>query len=232
MDLPAILATLNDLPSTFRKNSAPYTQVIDSIAAALALFTNGADATTAQVSTFGGAVDGWLDTWGLLFGVPRNEDEANSTYALRISRTVLAWVGTVPAIQAWLNWYAPGGSITENTDGLGYALQFPSGMTSAQIAAFIASLGRIRPAGVPFTAAQIGPGMYLGTEVFMGDSRVMGSYLAAGTTAVTLEAAATTLSSLPLLPALYLEDPYLSQPGLVGAGPQGSWPVNANAGTT
>lgn len=225
MDMPAVLGTLNDLPRTFRKTAAPYTQVIDSIAASLAAYTNGTDATGTQISAFGLAVDGWLDVWGLLFGVPRNQQEANSVYATRIARTVLAWVGTLPAIQMWIDWYAPGGSVSENASGLGYVINLPPYMTTAQIADFLASLDRIRPAGVPFSLTQTNTGLYLGTEVFLGDARVMGSYLATSPTNGAPDVAATTLSSRPILPALYLEDPYLAEPGLVGAGPQGVWPI-------
>lgn len=211
MDLPAVEAQLNDLPTTFKRDGAPYTQLIDSVASALALFTNGADATVGETQTFGVAVDGWLDLWGLLFGVPRNQGEGNQVYALRISRTVLAWVGTVPAIQAWLNFYAPGGIVAENGGGaLGYTITLPSTMTIAQVQAFILSLNRIRPAGVPFNVFQIGTGMFLGTEVFLGDGRVMGTYLAGGTQSVTLSISSTTNSSQPLLPTLYFADPTIN----------------------
>ena len=69
---------------------------------------------------------------------------------MRIQRTVLAWVGTLPALKAWVNFYAPGGSVFENPSGLGYTITLPAAMTAAQVQAFLLSLNRIRPAGVPF----------------------------------------------------------------------------------
>ena len=74
----------------------------------LRTLTGGADATMQQVTTFDGAMDGWIDVWGLLFGVPRNDNEGNAPYAVRVAETVLAWVGTGPAIAAWIvTWLNP-----------------------------------------------------------------------------------------------------------------------------
>lgn len=98
MNFQAVLAQLNDLPATFRPNGNPYAQFINALASAQSLFTVGADATMAQAASFNGAIDGWIDVWGLLFGVPRNQTEGNIPYATRIAETVLAWVGTLPAI--------------------------------------------------------------------------------------------------------------------------------------
>lgn len=209
MDFPAVLAQLNDLPNTFKRQGAPYTQLMDSLASSLSLFTSGDDAVFGQVTSFGAALDGWLDVWGLLFGVARNANESNSVYETRISRTVLAWVGTVPAIQAWLNFYANGGTITENA-GLGYVLTLPNSMTTNQVVTFLISLNRIRPIGVPFTIFQIGTGLFLGTEEFLGTGAVMGTYLAGGSTPLTLPIGATTLNTQPILPDLYLTDPTLN----------------------
>ena len=206
MDLPATLARLNDLPNTFTRQGAPYVQIINAIGAALATFTGAADATAGQVQSFAVALDGWLDVWGLLWGVSRNQGEPNSTYATRIGRTVLAWVGTVPAIQAWLNFYAPGGTITENVGSLGYSIDFPANMTLAQIQSFLASLGRIRPAGMPFSVQQTGFGVFLGAHAFLG----INDYLGAGTLAVAPNLSACTPNATPLLPSLYFDAPILN----------------------
>lgn len=206
MDQGAVLARLNDLPSTFTRQGAPYVQIIGAIGAALATFTDAADATEGQVQGFSLALDGWLDVWGLLWGVPRNQGEPNSSYAPRIGRTVLAWVGTVPAIQAWLDMYAPGGTITENVGGLGYNLSFPAGMTVAQISNFLISLARIRPAGVPFGSQQIGYGLFLGAHAFLGTN----DYLGAGTQTSSFGLPASTANATPLLPSLYFDDPTIN----------------------
>ena len=216
MDLPAVLAQINDLPATFRPAGNPYAQLIASKAAALAVFTEGADATMSQVQVFSGAVDGWIDVWGLLFGVPRNVGEGNVPYAVRIAETVLAWVGTGPSIQAWLNLFAPGGTTFENTPGPGYTIALPASMSPAQVANFLASFNRIRPDGVPFVVLQSGLGMYLNAEAFAGKGTDIGSYLPHGTQVVPLDLNATTCSSQPLIPTVLMTDPLLN-PGLTGA---------------
>lgn len=224
MDLPAIIAQLNDLPATFRPQGNPYAQFAAAVAAAASLYTSGADATGAQAVAFSNAIDGWIDVYGLLFGVPRNQGEGNIPYALRIGETVLAWVGTLPAIQAWIDLFAPGGSVTENASRPGYAIVLPSSMTNAQALAFVQSLGRIRPAGVPFTVQQLGTGLFLGTEAFLGKGSTLGSYLTGGGSAGLPDIGAMTPSAQPIIPDLFLVDPNLAQPGLLSLGLQGTWP--------
>lgn len=210
MDFPTVLARLEDLPSTFRRDGPPYSQLIDSIASAIAIFTNSSDATSVQVQSFPAATDGWLDVWGLLWGVARNEGEANVPYATRITRTVLAWVGTLPALQQWAIFYAPGASVSENADGLGYTFTLPPSMTSAQVATFLQSLNRIRPAGVPFLATQVGGGLFVGTVEFLGTGNTPGNYLSSSVNDVTAAIPISTPNSVPLLPTLLFTDPTIN----------------------
>lgn len=212
MDFPAIIGILNDLPSTFRREGPPYAQFIDSVATAFSRYTLSADAVQAQVRSFSAPpLDGWLDVWGLLFGIPRHTDESNANYAARILETVLAWVGTLPAIQVWVALFAVGGSATDNgPSGLGFSLEMPASMTLAQINTFLLSLGRIRPAGMPFKVSQAGIGLFLGTVDFLGDGMIVGNYLTTGDQPVALMIPATTLSSQPLIPALLLQDPTIN----------------------
>ena len=122
---------------------------------------------------------------------------------------MLAWVGTVPAIQVWLNLFAPGGSVVENTSGVGYVLTLPAGMSVTQVTNFLLSFNRIRPDGVPFTLQQISGGLFAGTDEFLGDGRMSGNYLGAGV-APLLSIGATTLSSDPILPGLLFIDPTIN----------------------
>lgn len=217
MDLPAVLAQLNDLPDTFKRKDAWYTQFVDAVATGASQYTLGIDEVFNQVTAFNNALGGWLDTWGLLFGVPRLENEADSLYEARIGNTVLAWVGTIPAIQTWINLYAPGGTVTENIGTAGYTINMPPSMTALQTQQFLQSLARIRPAGVPFNVQQTGSGLFLGTEEFLGDGRAVGNYLTAGTSTTVLTLGATTLSAQPILPGCWLTDPTLN-PSLAPAG--------------
>lgn len=219
MDFLTVISRLNDLPNTFKFNGPPYTQIVDGMADGASTFTLAADATLQQVQQFSNALDGWLDVWGLLWGVPRQQGEANSAFSLRISRTVLAWVGTLPALQAWVQFFATGGSVAENSNGLGYIITLPSSMSQTQIMIFLQSLNRIRPAGVPFSISQIGGGLFLGTVAFFGQGTQQGAFLSNGGSTVINTLNASTPNSVPLLPSLYFSDLYLGQPGLATAGP-------------
>jgi len=211
MDLRSVMGVLNDLPSTFKRGGPPYTQFLDSATMALCRFTEAADATETQVQSWtAGPVDGWLDVWGLLFGVPRYPDEANIPYYTRIQRTCLAWVATFPAVQTWVNFYAAGGQVTENTGGIGYVITVPSSMGATQIQQFLSSFNRIRPAGVPFALYQTGLGTYLGTVDFTADGMIVGDYLALGTQRLPLSIDPMTLSNRPLLPMVLAVDPTLN----------------------
>ena len=163
-----------------------------------------------QVGGFANAIDGWIDLWGLLFGVPRQDGEGNAPYAKRVSETVLAWVGTLPAVQVWVNLFAPGGTVTENASGLGYAIALPA-MTIAQVINFIVSLNSIRPVGVPFVITVAGgSGLLLGTEAFLGAVAFEGAYLINNGSTVSNGLGATTPSAQPLIPTLFLTDPSLN----------------------
>ena len=209
MDMQSVLATLNDLPSTFKRNGPPYTQFVDSLASALALYTIGADATFSQATVFDNAVDGWLDIWGLLFGIPRDQNQANATFQLHIKSVMNAWVGTVPAVQAWMDLFAPGGNVVENQSG-GYVLLFSGATPLTQIQSFLRLFNRIRPNGVPFQIEQSGLGLYLGTEEFLGDGRVVGNYLTALSSVVAALVPVSTANAVPLLADLLLSDPTIN----------------------
>lgn len=211
MDFPAVSATLNDLPDTFKRQGPPYTQLIDSLASTLALYTLGADATMGQVASFSNAIDGWIDIWGLLFGVPRDQNQSNAAYKIAIQSILSAWVATVPALQTWMNLFAPGGTVVENT-GSGYTLQFSGATTLAQIQAFLRLFNRIRPVGMPFQITQAGLGLYLNTEEFTGDGRVVGNYLTSLSTSVGLLLGPSTSNNVPLLATLIVTDPTISPP--------------------
>ena len=209
MNFTDVQAQLNDLPSTFKRPGAPYTQIVDAWTTALTLFTAGVDGTVSQ-QVFANALDGWIDCWGLLFGIQRQPNEANASYSARISETVLAWVGTLPAMQVWINLFAPGGSISENLPNLGYNLTLPPHLTYSQISYFLKTLAWIRPAGVPFTLVTFIDDLYLGTINFLGEGLMPGSYLSTDSNLLLDLIGPTTNSAQPLLPDLYFTDPTLN----------------------
>lgn len=213
MNYAAVLRQLNDLPSTYLRAGNPFGQVQESQASAAARLTNASDALLAQTE-IDTASDGWLDVWGLLFNISRLSDESDYNYRIRILATIMAWVGTIPALNAWIVLMTgKAGSVTENTPNVGYVIHLPAGISTAQIRAFAQTLGYVRPAGVPFTIVSETGGLYLDTDVFLDGRRSWGNYLADGATPVDLGLSPVTNNATPLLPDLLLVDPTLN-PGV------------------
>jgi hypothetical protein len=213
VDFSLVEAQLNDLPTTFKREGAPYTQWVDAEAAELTRYTSTADEILAQVQNFNNARYGWLDFWGLLFGgIARMLGEADARYAQLISYTVTAGAGPGVAIAKWIQvvWGLTA-TVTENLPGIGYTISFAESLTDDQIAMVLGSLGRIRPAGVPITASSsTRVGTYLNTINFAGGAPSMtGAYFGGVVFAGVSGVAASTNNAVPLLPDLYLIDPAL-----------------------
>ena len=209
MDYVTVQAQLNDLPTTYTRPDAGYQAWLDAMTFALTLYTDASDDVATQIN-FSSAIDGWLDCWGLLWGIQRQYNEANKNYYARILETLKAWMCTLPGLQAWVNLFASGGSITENANGLGYVVTLPSSMLVSQIQSFIDSLGRIRPAGVPFIADQITDGLFLNTVNFVSEGQMSGSYLTSNASVIPIVLSAVTNNFQPLLPDLYFTDPIIN----------------------
>jgi hypothetical protein len=215
MDVSTVITQLNDLPPTFTRPGVIYAQLIQSTATGLSIYTDATEEVEKESYTFADANYGWLDVWGLLFGITRNANEADYTYRNRIQKTLEAWVGTLPAIVDWGNFILDTTiTVTENTPYFGYVISLPGSATIAQTNAFVSSLSRIRPAGVPFQIAQKSAGGFLETINYFGAPRVTGAYLNEASTYVPLAIGPVTINAVPLLPSLYLTDPLLN-PSLV-----------------
>ena len=212
MDFALVEQQLNDLPATFKRDGAPYTQVVDSLAALLDRYTNASDGSINQVADFSGAQFGWLDIWGLLFGLPRQANEADQLYGPRIQYEVMAGNGTPVGMAYWIRavWRVSA-TIVEALPALGYSITFPASVTDTQIAEILASLSRVRPAGVPITSvSRLGTGLYVTTINFLGASRVTGAYITGGTTGLGFILYPATNNAEPILPDILLTDPVLN----------------------
>lgn len=210
MDFTQVQAQLNDLPDTFKRESVPYTQLIDSLTGTLVSFTAGVDGITAQ-EAFANATDGWADFWGLLFGIPRDTNESNTRYKARVQFTLNSGAGPALAIQNWIiSVWGVAATVKENLPEVGYSIMFPPGLVSTQIAQILVSLARIRPAGVPFQVFIESGGLYLETINFLDTADVTGAYLTGGLSAFILPIGAITPNIPVLLPDLFLVDPLLA----------------------
>lgn len=211
MDWNAVASQLSDVPRTFQRSGTTYQWLMNAYTAGLLRYTSAADGTNTQLS-FQTAVGNWLDVWGNLFNIARNNGEADGVYAKRIQFLLTRGKGTLVAIAQFIQ-TAENISATVTEQSPGYTIQLGSQSTSfyAQIAS---DLKYVRPAGVPFLPFQVlRGGLYLGTVDYLGVHKVTGAYLTTPVTPVTPVMSATTNNSTPLLPTTFLTDPTLN-PGL------------------
>lgn len=211
MNFEQVQYVLNNLPLTFQREGTPYTQWIDADTAGLFRYTQAADGVTSQ-AFFPNAQYGWLDFWGLLFGIPRNAGEADQKYFYRISYTINTGAGTPEAITLWIqNIFGISVEVEENFPEAGYSIVFPSTVTLAQVDTILQTLIYVRPAGVPITSVNVtNASIYLDTINYLETSRGEGSYLSAPSGGQSFSISSTTNNSSPLLPDLYLTDPLLN----------------------
>ena len=211
MDFPTVQAQLTDLPSTFKRPGTPFTEWMDSLSAGLARGTTSVDGLLAAAQNFANAQFGWIDVWGLLVGIPRMSNEPNVKYSARIAYSLIAGAGTPVGIALWILFiFGISVTVTDSKSAVGYAIAFPAGVTQAQIAAILNSLGKIRPAGVPFTVGQASAGTFLDTINFLDSPRSEGAFLSGSTAGVALPIPGTTNNIPQLLPGLLLSDPTLN----------------------
>jgi hypothetical protein len=205
-----------DLPNTFLREGAPFTQLVDAITAGLARSGISVDAVLTQTN-FDNAAFGWLDFWGLLFGFPRLPNEPDSRYKNRITYGLTAGAGPPLAIQHWIELvWGLDCLVVENLPQVGYSIILSTPLTIAQVVQIWNSLVYIRPAGVPITGIFIpGPGGFLDTINFFNAPRVTGAYLGSQQNVWPLPGISScTNNAQPNIPTLYLTDPTLN-PDLV-----------------
>lgn len=211
MDWNAVSAQLADLPSTYKRSGDTYTFLFKSFVMGLLRYTSAADGTTGQLA-FPQAIGKWLDTWGQLFNVPRNNDESDRAYATRIQFLLLSGKGPPVSIARYIQIVEGlSATVTEKFPAVGYRISMGL-QTLAAYAQIISDLKYVRPAGVPFLPLTVlQGGLYLGTINYLGVApRVTGAYLNQPFTTNGIVVPATTNNSRPLLPTTFLTDPFLN----------------------
>lgn len=214
MELQTVQSQLTDLPRTFLRPNLTFTRWIAALTAGLSRYTESMDNTLDQVVLFDDAKFGWLDIWGLLFGVARLANESDVRYSPRIPYVVTAGGGPPVAICTWIKrvWNVETQIQETLGTGVGYTLQFLTPVTDAQAILILQSIARVRPAGVPFIVLDsAGNGIYLDTINFLDTAPdVTGAYLAETGVGAAPGVGATTNNAEPLLPDLLLIDPTLN----------------------
>lgn len=210
MDFNTVQQRLGDLPTTFLRQGNVFAAWEASQAYQLSQYTYGADSIIPQTS-FSSANYGWLDVWGELFDILRNNNEGNQTYQNRISFTLQSPVGTLYAIKAYSTFYfGYPTTVTENTSGVGYTITIPNLPSLSGMPQYLINLERIRPAGIPFSVIQTFESNFLNTFQYVGGQNWAGAYLGGGNINILTTIPEPITNSQPLLPSILLTDPSLN----------------------
>lgn len=212
MDFPHVQAQLNDLPATFKRIGAPYTQLIDALTGALFAYTNGGDSLLTEMINFAQAMFSILDIWGAVFGILRRPNEGDIPYAARMQKQLLAQRSSPVAMLTWLATIEmlANPQLTENLPNVGYSLTLPAGLMPKQVQMIVNNLAYVRPAGVPFSIAQRSNGPFVDTVNYLGAPRTTGAYIAGNQAATSIAVPSSTNNASPILPDLLLTDPTLN----------------------
>lgn len=201
-----VLNQLQDLPATFKRTGPVFSALENSFGLSLSAYTVGSDGIMSQLN-FQNAEFFGLDIWGNIFGVPRNLNEADATYKLRITNTLESWFCTIPGILRYLSEvYSITATIAES--GASWTLTFSTPSFSPLV--IIDNLNLIRPAGVPFNVELLSGGLYLDTINYVGSWRVTGSYITSPYSSYAFTIPSTTNNSLALFPSSLISSPLLS----------------------
>lgn len=218
MDFSHVKAIFNDLPSTFKRLGAPYTQLIDALTSGAFLFTQASDGLVAQTN-FANASNGWVDVWGALAAITRRNNESDFVYKPRIQNMVLSPRMSPVAIALWLQVVEQvNATISENLPEVGYTITLPPVLTPQQISTILLALGWVRPAGVPFQFGAVLGGSFLATVNYLGGApRSIGAYLPGNAIPASVTLASSTNNTPAVLPDLLFTDPLLNPSLAAGA---------------
>ena len=101
MDWEDVQAVFEALPSTFRRLGPNYDNWQNSLVAGISRMTLGMESVSEQANFAGPPVGKWMDAWGRLLGVPRNNDETDAAYFNRVKATMTVQRTTIPGMEAY-----------------------------------------------------------------------------------------------------------------------------------
>lgn len=208
MDWNAVKARFDDLPTAYSRPGNTFQWIKNAVIASITLGTQSTDGITNQLN-FQNAQGGWLNVWGQLFNLVRNNDESDVSYKARIQFTLKLGRTTPAAIQSYVtNALRVNATVSEDLADAIWKLTFSSNLTTAQYLSTAKDLAVVRPAGVPFLPMYVPQGgSYLGTINYIGAPAVTGAYLINATTKVSPNIGGTTNPAQPSLPTTFLSNP-------------------------
>lgn len=212
MQFSDVIAQLELLPATYLRPGAQFQQLMNAKAAALFRYTNAVDGLNSQVANFLQSYGVWLDCWGKLWGIPRNNGELDNAYLSRIQATLLSGRTTPVSIELFVQLgFGLSVTVQEDFSTCTWSLLFNIPPTTQQFSNIMASLPFVRPAGVPMTPPTTNAGgAYIGSVNYLGAPRITGAYLETPQNQTEVMQSAYTPNSIPLLPTTFLSDPTLN----------------------
>lgn len=207
-----IQSQLENLPGTYLRQGTTFEWLQNSYIYGMERFCNAMDGTMAQL-TFNNAQWRWLDTWGILFGVERNNNETDEHYRTRITNTVQAYHGTPNAIVAYMaDSLGLNATVAENFNDPAWFFTLQSLIPTSEYNSLATQLATVRPAGIPFNPMYVlSGGIVLNTINYLSSApKVTGAYLGSPTTAFYFSIPSSTNNTRPQLPTTYLSDPTLN----------------------
>lgn len=226
MDFAAVQYYLNDLPATFKRPGTTFQWWYNSLGYGVSTGTNAMDGVLSQ-AMFTNAKWEWLNLWGSIFGIPRPTGQTDAQYRVTIQFNLTVRGGTPVSIQNTVKQvYGLDSQVKENfgsssaPNAIGWNLYLSSALPGGNYNALAAALGRVRPAGVPFSPFYSATGgLYASTVNFLGKTRVPGSWLNTAYLTQTFTIPTGTPNSVSQVPTVYLTDPTLN-PNLANAAVQ------------
>lgn len=211
MDWTAVAARLTDLPRGYVRVGPNYQQFQNSLTAGLVVGTTASDSLITQLD-FSQSSGHWLDVWGRLFNLPRNSNETDNAYSMRISLLLQSGKGTAPAIEQYTQkGLGYSNTVSEDFTNVSWSLTLTAPLTTAQYTQLATNLVNVRPAGVPFLPIYVpSGGLYLDSINYLDAPSVTGAYIVNPITGVSPNISANTNPAQPTLPTTYLTDPTLN----------------------
>lgn len=211
MDFQQTEQILSNLPQPFSRFGPIFNAILLGFTIACARNNVAIDSINNNIYT-NNAKWGWLDAFGQLYGILRNQYETDPQYRQRLIGTLTAPHGTPLAISQFIK-LALGLNTTVTEDFLSpsYTINFVTPVSTNTLQNVANTILWVRPAGVPFLPLyQQSGGLYLSTMNFLRGTKVSGSYLSQPHTNLNITIPASTPNPICILPTTYFNDPFIN----------------------
>lgn len=211
MDWQDTYNIMSDLPDTFQRFGPIYKAILLGFVVSLARNNISIDQFAQNLTVFN-AKWGWLDVYGKLYGILRNQYETDPQYRTRLQGTLSAPHGSPLAISQFIQLALSLKTyITENFTDVNYQINFNTAVNTNTLQQVANAINWVRPAGIPFLPLyQQTGGLFLDTINFFNVLHVSGTYLAQPHINANVTIAANTDNPISLLPSTYLTDPFIT----------------------